>query len=356
MMTNGRALVSVAVLLAAASGCGSDGNGSQSSASAGAAGKASAGETQQVAGSTSSDAGSGGAGDVGGAGGTPVSAAGAHTSGAAGSAQGGTSPAGGSGGTAFPAGGAGPSTSAQRQTPHPIGGANTAPNGFYEYLPPGYDGSAPTPLLVFWHGLGQDGNGGSELDKVPAFGPPALISKNKWDDTRPFIVLSPQHVPTNGEIAPGAGCPSSAEIDAFVTWALANYKVDPKQVFLTGLSCGAIGSWDYLGDHKGSVVAAAVLIAGNPGVPSAQNSSWSRAGCDLGSAAIWSIHGDADDTVPYAPDHDTMQNLIACSAPPRRAATFTQIKGGGHNVWDATYDLTGGSGDIYAWLLANAKP
>src|SRR5258708_1001278 len=52
---------------------------------------------------------------------------------------------------------AGPSSA--RQTVKPLGGTNTAPNGYIEYLPPGYDGSKAAPLLVFWHGISADGNG-----------------------------------------------------------------------------------------------------------------------------------------------------------------------------------------------------
>ena len=35
----------------------------------------------------------------------------------------------------------------------------------------------------------------------------------------------------------------------------------------------------------------------------------------LGGVALWSFHGDADGTVPYAPDHDTVANLKACPSP-----------------------------------------
>ena len=248
---------------------------------------------------------------------------------------------------------AGPSST--RQTMRPLG-TNGAPNGYFEYLPPGYDTQTARPLLVFWHGIGEDGNGTTDLGKVTSWGPPKLIANDKWDAARPFIVLSPQYTPANGTIAPGGGCPSAATIDTFLTWALAHYKVDAKRVYLTGLSCGAIGSWDYLAAHQGAVVAAAVLLSGNPGDPTQAGSAWKRAGCMLGSAALWSFHGDADGTVPYAPDHDTVADLEACPAPPRRDAKFTDIVGGGHTIWDPIYDLSGGSGDIYAWMLTNAKP
>ncbi len=153
----------------------------------------------------------------------------------------------------------------------------------------------------------------------------------------------------------GGGCPSGAVIDAFITRALAHYAVDSKRIYLTGLSCGAIGSWDYLAQRQGAVVAAAVLLSGNPGPPTQVGSAWRRAGCALGSLAIWSLHGDQDPTVPYAPDHDTLTNLLACPVPPRRAAVFTDVAIGLHDIWDSTYDLSAGRGDIYAWLLANAK-
>jgi dienelactone hydrolase len=145
-------------------------------------------------------------------------------------------------------------------------------------------------------------------------------------------------------------------IDAFLKWALANYSVDPKRVYLTGLSCGAVGGWDYLAQYKGSLVAGAVLLSGNPGDPALSASAWGRAGCALGEVAIWAAHGDKDPNVPYAPEHDTLSNVLACPAPPRRAAMFTDIVDAGHDIWDPIYDLSGGRGDIYAWLLSNAKP
>jgi predicted esterase len=235
-------------------------------------------------------------------------------------------------------------------------GTTTAPNGYMEYLPPCYDKSVAMPLLVFWHGIGENGNGTTDLNKVTSWGPPKLIANNKWDATRPFIVLSPQYVPANGNIAPGGGCPSSATINAFLSWAVNNYNVDKKRVYITGLSCGAIGGWDYLANYQGTLVAAAVLLSGNPGDPTQATSAWKRAGCTLGSAAIWSMHGDKDGIVPYAPDQATMQNIIACPEPPRRDAKFTTIKNGDHVIWDPLYDLSGGNGDIYQWMLVNAKP
>jgi len=319
---------------------GTGGGGAAGQSTAGAGGGGAAG--QSTAGAGGNQGAAGGAGTAGAGG-----AAGAAGHADAGAADGGAGHPDASPTDADP--------SSARQTAHMLA-AGGAPNGYFEYLPPGYDGGAATPLLVFWHGIGEDGNGTSDLNKVTSWGPPKLIANNQWVATRPFIVLSPQYTAVNGNIAPGGGCPSSATINGFVTWALANYNIDRKRVYITGLSCGAIGSWDYLANFQGTVVAAAVLLSGNPGDPTTAGSSWKRAGCTLGSAALWSFHGDMDGVVPYAPDQTTMQDVIACPEPPRRDARFTTVKDGGHIVWDPIYDLSGGYGDIYQWMLANAKP
>jgi poly(3-hydroxybutyrate) depolymerase len=240
---------------------------------------------------------------------------------------------------------AGPSSERQK----PISkDTTTAPNGYYEYLPPGYDETTPVPLMVFWHGIGEDGDGlfeadgGGDLPKVLANGPPKLIAADQWPNTRPFIVLSPQHGMS--------GCPSASEVDAFITWATGHYAVDAKRVYLTGLSCGAIGSWAYITVYEAKAVAATLLISGDPGA------AWSTDGCSLvKDLALWSVHGTNDGTVAYAPDQAEMTNLLACPLP-RADVRWTSVDGGPHDVWTQTYDLSAGYGDVYAWMLANAKP
>ncbi|MFO0562603.1 MAG: PHB depolymerase family esterase [Polyangiales bacterium] len=234
---------------------------------------------------------------------------------------------------------AGPFRSSTRQSARMLG-YRGAPNGFYEYLPPEYDGAASLPLLVFWHGIGENGNGTTELSRVLANGPPRLINSDRWPAARPFIVLSAQHS--------GGGCPTSSEIQSFITWALANYRVDTTRVYLTGLSCGAIGSWSYLGDHTNTQIVAAVLIAGDG------RSAWSRQMCMLGRVAIWGFHGDADDVVSPDGTRLPMNSLIACPSPPRRDARLTMYPGVGHDSWSRTYDLSAGH-DIYSWLLTQRR-
>jgi len=261
-------------------------------------------------------------------------------SGGSGGAQATSSSAG--GGATVGVGGSGGAIepSAAVQTEHQLG-STTAPFGFYDYLPPGYNDGKSRPLMVFFHGIGENGNGTTDLDKALKNGPPKLIKDGKWPADRPFVVISSQW---NGD----NNCPSADFIHSVITWSVANYHIDPKRVYLTGLSCGAIGGWSYLGKYTSTEVAAAVLISG------AGKGAWNAKGCELAKTAIWAFHGDKDTTVSPADDKYVMPLLMACPQP-REDQQFTLYPTVGHDAWTQTFDLSAGH-DVYSWLLANPKP
>ena len=233
-----------------------------------------------------------------------------------------------------------PGPSSSRHTPRPLG-STSANRGFWEYLPPRYGDGAGHPLLVFLHGLGENGDGDAQLDRVLRVGPPRLIEADAWPNERPFIVLSPQKS--------GGGCPNANEIQAFLTYAIGAYDVDPARVYLTGLSCGGIGAWNYLGAHLDSQIAAMVPIAGDG------RGAFRRSGCALGTTPIWAFHGDSDGTVSPRGTTEPMADLMACTDPAPDALVTTIYPGVGHNSWRRTYDLSAGH-DIYAWMLRFTNP
>jgi predicted peptidase len=233
----------------------------------------------------------------------------------------------------------GPSKS--RQTARPIGMPFTK-NGYWEYLPPGYGDGTKRPLLVFWHGVGENGSGGrTDLDKVLVHGPPKLINLNQWPSDRPFIVLSPQHAAADA----GRDCPTASEIHDFIAFGMTNYDVDPNRVYLTGLSCGALGSSSYLGQFQGQQVVAAVLIAGDSSI------AYNAAGCTLlNQVALWALHGDIDQDVPPGPDAMGMAKFMACPGV-HKEALYNVLVGADHTTsWTITYDLSA-MHDVYSWLL-----
>ncbi len=313
----------------------SDDDGNIDSLADGGTTSAGSGGSPAAAGSSSTS----GAGSTGDGAGT---SGGGATNGGAGSGGEGKAGSAGAGGLIDPNGGAPAGAASDRHTARPSGSMPGTTAGYWEYVPPHYGNGALYPLLVFRHGIGENGSGNlQDLKKVLAHGPPKLIEADQWPEDRKFIVLSAQH--------PGEGCSSPQENDDFLRFALDNYDVDPKRVYITGLSCGAIGSWNYLGAHTDEIVAAAVLICGN-GRPAFQ-----KAGCKLGNVPIWAFHGDQDGSVPVAGSTEAIASLRACTDPAPVDAKLTVYPGVPHDSWTMTYNLSDPKNDIYAWLMSHSK-
>src|SRR6187549_3974423 len=90
---------------------------------------------------------------------------------------------------------------AQVQTPRYISMTSNT-NGFYEYLPQGYDPNSSTtyPVIIFFHGIGELGSGNQwELPRILYTGLPGIINQGQFPvsfnvngQTHKFIVISPQ--------------------------------------------------------------------------------------------------------------------------------------------------------------------
>ena len=261
------------------------------------------------------------------------------------------------------------SDSSQRYSLHPSG-TTTSAQGYAEYLPPDYASPGKSPLLVFLHGSGESGDGSADaLTHLAWQGIPQYIASDGWPSDRPFVVLAPQHDDSGdmtpyqvcdtvqfpgscgvtvqhnlGHPMPGSVCMTPDEVDAFVTYAVAAYDVDPQRVYLTGISCGAFGLWEYLADHGGEQVAAAVPISGE-GRP-----AWETAGCGLGEVALWAFAGEADEIVNPAGSIETIGHVQDCPSPPRKEALLTTYADADHDAWTRTYTV-GADDDIYTWML-----
>jgi poly(3-hydroxybutyrate) depolymerase len=263
------------------------------------------------------------------------------------------------------------STSSQRVALHPAG-TTASPLGYAEYLPPDYAAPGASPLMVFLHGYGESGDGSAEqLAHLAWNAIPRYVAYDGWPDDRPFVVLAPQHrVPDDpsaysacdgvpfgascamsvqhelGNPAGGSVCFTPDEIEDFLSYAIDAYDVDPARVYLTGLSCGAFGGWEYLAANGGSQAAAAALVAGE-GRP-----AWGAAGCSLGAVPIWAFHGLLDDVVDPQGSIVPIEGLDACGA---ANAELTLYPDADHDAWTRTYAI-GSAVDVYGWLLGFTKP
>ena len=261
----------------------------------------------------------------------------------------------------------------QYLTARPIGSTGF-PMGFYEYLPPSYHNSgSPSPLLVALNGYGENGDGtAAGLQILLGQGIPRFINVGGWPTDRPLVVLALQHVEAPGfDYSPCDGvpwggscvlqlqdqrgdtqpapCTTADEVHNFLSYAVAHYNVDPKRVYVTGLSCGGYGAWEYLAKYGNQQIAAAVPASGE-GRP-----AWSHAGCKLGSVPIWAFAGALDDVVNPQGSIVPMSNLQTCPGITPDRARLTVYADIGHDAWNAAYDGERGD-DIYSWMLGFTHP
>lgn len=260
--------------------------------------------------------------------------------------------------------------SADRLTPRPLG-STAAGMGYYEYLPTSYDANgAPSPVLIATNGYGENGDGSAEqLSNLLWTGIPRFIDVGGWPADRPLVVLATQHIdggsssPCEFEPWPGSctmqwqhdhghveptACTTPGELHEFIDYAISAYHIDPARIYLTGLSCGGFGVWEYLAEYGDELVAAAVPISAE-GRP-----AWTTSGCGLDAVAIWAIHGELDDVVDPRGSIEPMTALAACPGVDPERARLTLYPDLGHEGWDQAYSGSLGD-DIYGWMLQHKR-
>jgi predicted esterase len=242
---------------------------------------------------------------------------------------------------------------AQVQTPRYISMTSNT-NGFYEYLPQGYDPNSSTtyPVIIFFHGVGELGSGNQwELPRILYTGLPGIINNGQFPasfnvngQNHKFIVISPQFI----------NWPSPADADQVINYVISHYKVNTNRIYLTGLSMGGGVVWDYCGASvaNGSRVAAIVPICG---------ASWPdpARGRTIASANIpvWAIHNNQDPTVGVSYTNGYI-DIINQAPAPNPLAKKSLYDVWSHDAWTNAYnqtdrDETGKS--IFEWMLQFAR-
>jgi predicted peptidase len=198
----------------------------------------------------------------------------------------------------------------------------------YQYLlhiPQGYNANLDErwPVIIFLHGSGERG---TDINLVKVHGPPKIAAN---DPAFPFIIISPQ-LPTGQRWDP-------AKLDVMLDGILANTRADRTRVYLTGLSLGGMGSWDWASKRPDRFAAIA---------PVAARGDISGA-CALKDTPVWVFHGDSDAVVPAAGDIEMAAAVEQCGGKPR----ITIYPATGHDSWTVTY----GDAALYLWFLRHRK-
>lgn len=189
----------------------------------------------------------------------------------------------------------------------------------------GQDANKRWPIIVFLHGAGESG---SDLEKVKVHGPPKLIAQGK---EFPFIVVSPQ-------------CPSIREwwnretLNALLDDVLEKYKVDEDRVYLTGLSMGGYGTWEWATRYPERFAAIAPICGG--GLP--------RFAPRLKNMGVWVFHGAKDSVVKLDESQEMVDALKASGATDLKYTIYPEAQ---HDSWTETYN----NPELYEWFLQHKR-
>ncbi len=231
-------------------------------------------------------------------------------------------------------------------------------HGFYEYLPKGYNDNRPRPLLICMHGIGQVGNGTTDLPSLLSYGPAMLINNGTFPasftvDGQSFtmIVITPQL--TDAGIFP-------LDIDSMIEYCKSHYRVDTNRIYLAGLSIGGANLWHYAGfsPATASKITAMVPICSwttpDLGYQVTHDEAQNVAAANI---KIWQTHCYDDPTAMFS--WSVMQEDMVDSAQPspNPLPKLTCFNSNSHDAWTQTYDPTyKESGmNIYQWMLHYAK-
>jgi predicted peptidase len=203
------------------------------------------------------------------------------------------------------------------------------------YTPAGYATQAKRkwPLVLFLHGLGERGNDPWLLTAQPL---PKTLAHER---TFPALVLSPQ-LPLQLTFWSDLFPP----LDALVKRLEQRYPVDRHRLYVTGLSTGGFGTWEY-GLRHPKQIAALVPIAGGyhpGGVPPNI--------CTLRTVPIWAFHGALDTIVPPSQSEILVRALQACGS---KVVRFTLYTGVDHyHSWTRAY----ADPALWRWLFSQRLP
>jgi len=199
------------------------------------------------------------------------------------------------------------------------------------------------PLVLFLHGAGERGD---DNDAQLKHGVKYFLDHQ---GDYPCTVVAPQ-VPKNEQwVATPWGNlkhtipekptePMRLTIDLLGALLKEFPDIDPKRIYVTGVSMGGFGTWDIL-MRLPKKIAAAVPICGGADEAGAQL---------IAKVPVWVFHGGADDVVKTV----RSRNIVAALKSAGGAPKYTEYPGVGHLSWDQAYSES----DLFPWLFKQRLP
>ena len=211
--------------------------------------------------------------------------------------------------------------------------------GYLEYLPQGYSSNSNLyPLVISLHGIKEKGTTStdpatlkSSVQRVANVGLPKYV---KYGAQYDFILVSPQLKTSYGT------WPASYVMDV-INHVKKTLRIDPKRIYITGLSLGGFGVWTTIGAYPEVFAGAVPICAGG----NAMTKACAIAAQDV---PVWGFHGDKDYIVSYTVTTRMVNAINACTPTPSPLAKATLFAGMGHVIWDKVYNET----NALDWMLS----
>jgi predicted peptidase len=212
----------------------------------------------------------------------------------------------------------------------------------YRLLKPvDYDPKKSYPLVLFLHGAGERG---SDNEKQLVHGVSAFVKQRK---NYPCFLAAPQ-CPKNirwVEVDWSAdshrqpakmSAPMKLAFELIAT-LVKEFAIDPKRIYITGLSMGGFGAWDMLA-RRPDLFAAAVLVCGGADEATAAK---------IAKIPQWAFHGAKDEAVMPSRSRNMIDALKKAGGKPK----YTEYPRVGHDAWNPAYK----DREMFRWLFAQKK-
>lgn len=211
------------------------------------------------------------------------------------------------------------------------------------YAPPSYESRDCWPLLLFLHGYGECGEG--DFSKLRIHGP-IKLSEARGDAD--FVVLAPQTSDPAKDVDAKVLTPEARmqmivqawepEVLLQVVQQMArDARIDPRRIYVTGLSMGGYGTWRVCSTYP-EWFAAAVPICGG-GQPD------QAAG--LKEVPVWAFHG-AKDLVVRLEESEAMVNAMREAGGDVKLTVYPEAD---HDSWTITYQ----NPEVFRWMASHRK-
>lgn len=198
---------------------------------------------------------------------------------------------------------------------------------YYLYFPEGYhsEGDREFGLMLFLHGGGESGG---ELARLQENGPPQLLAEGKQF---PFLVLAPQNPHAKKWW-------NTHAVKQLLDSVVANHRVDPDKIYLSGLSRGGSAAWTLATQYPERFAALAVVC----GMAPVAYAHWiDRA------MPIWVFHGAQDPVI----DVRESDRMVAKLKEMGYRVRYTRYPEVAHDAWTKAYRTD----SLYTWLAQQSR-